>query len=76
MFRMSDDIYDVLKYIAQIALPAIATAYFGLSKLWGWPYGEEIVGTISIVDALLGGLLKLSTDQYINNQTKQLDKKE
>ena len=62
--KMSNRVYDVLKYIAQIVLPALATLYFALAKIWGFPYGAEVVGTISAVDAFLGALLKISTDQY------------
>lgn len=61
---MSNKTYDILKYIAQIVLPAIGGLYFALAKTWGFPYGTEIVGTISAVDAFLGALLKISTDQY------------
>lgn len=61
---MSNKMYDILKYIAQIVLPAIATLYFALAGIWGFPYGEEIVGTITAVDTFLGVLLKISTDSY------------
>jgi hypothetical protein len=61
---MSNKLYDVLKYIAQIALPAIGALYFALSQIWGLPYGEEIVGTITAVDAFLGALLGISTMLY------------
>lgn len=61
---MSNKTYDILKYIAQIVLPAIATLYFALSQIWGLPYGEEIVGTITAIDAFLGALLGVSTAQY------------
>lgn len=61
---MSNKMYDILKYIAQIVLPAIATLYFALAGIWGFPYGEEIVGTITAVDTFLGVLLKISTDNY------------
>lgn len=62
--KMSNKTYDVLKYIAQIALPAIATLYFALAGIWGFPYGEEIVGTITAVDTFLGVLLGVSTAKY------------
>jgi hypothetical protein len=62
--KLDKKVYDVLKYIAQIVLPAIATFYFALSQIWGLPYGEEIVGTISAIDVLLGALLGISTMQY------------
>lgn len=61
---MSNKVYDVLKYIAQIVLPALATLYFALSQIWGLPYGEEIVGTITAIDAFLGALLGISTMIY------------
>lgn len=61
---MSNKTYDVLKYIAQIVLPAIATLYFALAQIWGLPYGEQIVGTITAIDAFLGALLGISTYKY------------
>lgn len=60
----NNKVYDVLKYIAQIILPALATLYFALSKIWGLPYGVEIVGTISAVDVFLGTLLGISSISY------------
>ena len=62
--KISNLVYDRLKWIAQILLPAAATLYFALSQIWGIPYGEEIVGTISAVDAFLGVCLGISTVQY------------
>lgn len=61
---MKNRTYDILKYIALIVLPAIGTLYFALAQIWGLPYGEEIVGTITAVDAFLGAVLKISTDKY------------
>ena len=72
---MSNKTYDILKYIAQIVLPALGGLYFALAKIWGFPYGTEIVGTISAVDAFLGALLKISTDQY-NKQNAEPEKEE
>ena len=62
--KMSNALYDALKYVAQIVLPALGTLYAALAVLWGFPYGEQIVGTISAVDVFLGALLKISTDNY------------
>lgn len=62
--KMDNKTYDILKYIAQVVLPAVGTLYFALSQIWGLPYGEEIVGTITAVDAFLGALLQISTNQY------------
>lgn len=61
---MSNKTYDILKFIALIVLPALGTLYFALAGIWGLPYGEQIVGTITAVDAFLGAVLKLSSDQY------------
>lgn len=66
--KMSNKIYDVLKWIAQIALPAAGTLYAALAGIWGFPYGEEIVGSIMAVDAFLGALLQISTAQYKKTQ--------
>lgn len=61
---MSNKVYDVLKFIAQVVLPALGTLYFALASIWGLPYGEQIVGTITAVDAFLGALLGISTAVY------------
>lgn len=68
---MSNKTYDLLKYIAMIVLPALGTLYFALSSIWGLPYGEQIVGTITAIDAFMGALLGLSTAQY--NKQKDED---
>ena len=62
--KLDSKVYDILKYIAQIVLPALATLYFALSKIWGLPYGEEVVGTISAIDVFLGAILGISSMNY------------
>lgn len=62
--KMTNKIYDVLKYIALIVLPAIGTLYFALAGIWGLPYGEQVVGTITAIDTFLGALLGLSAYKY------------
>jgi hypothetical protein len=61
---MDNKMYDILKWIAQILLPALGTLYFALATIWGLPYAEQIVGTITAVDAFLGALLGISTYMY------------
>lgn len=61
---LDERVYKILKYIAQIVLPAVGTLYFALAGIWGFPYGEEIVGTITAVDTFLGVLLGISTATY------------
>lgn len=61
---MSNKTYDILKWVAQYGLPAVGTLYFALAGIWNLPYGEEVVGTITAIDAFLGVLLGISTAQY------------
>ena len=61
---ISNKTYDILKFWAQIVLPALGSLYFALSTIWGLPYGEQIVGTITVVDVFLGAILGISTAQY------------
>lgn len=62
--KMSNKVYDVLKWLALVILPASGTLYFALAKIWGLPYGEEIVGTIAAVETFLGAALQISNAQY------------
>lgn len=61
---MNNKLYDILKWIALVALPAIGTLYFALASIWGLPYGEQIVGTITAIDCFIGALIGVSTMQY------------
>ena len=70
---MSNKVYDILKFIAQIVLPAIATFYLAIAAIWGLPYGEQIAGTIMAIDTLLGTILGVSTKKY--NARKLLEDK-
>ena len=70
---LSNKIYDVLKWIAQYFLPAVGTLYFALAGIWGLPFGEEVVGTITAVDTFLGVLLGISTMQYNKKNQETID---
>jgi len=61
---MPNKVYDALKWIALIVLPAMATLYFAVAQIWGLPYGEQIVGTITAIDTFLGALLGVSNATY------------
>lgn len=61
---MNNKTYDILKFVAQIVLPAIGTLYFALAGIWNFPYGEQVVGTIAAIDAFLGAILGISSAQY------------
>lgn len=62
--KLSNKTYDILKWIAMYLLPALGTLYFALAGIWGLPYGEEIVGTITAVDTFLGVVLGISNSAY------------
>ena len=62
--KLPDKVYNVLKWVCIIVLPALATFYFTLAQIWGLPYAEQICGTITAVDLLLGALIGVSTVQY------------
>lgn len=65
---LPDKLYDILKWVTMIVLPALATAYVGLAAVWGWPYADAIAKTVAIVCTLLGALLGISTAQYNKEQ--------
>lgn len=60
----NDKVYDVLKWVAQIVLPALGTMYAGLAGIWGFPYGEEVMATILTIDTFLGAILGISNSNY------------
>ena len=62
--KLSNKVYEILKFIAMVILPAIGTLYFGLARIWNLPYAEEIVGTITIIDTFLGTILGINSSQY------------
>lgn len=62
--KLKNKTYDVLKWIALYLLPALGTLYFALSGIWGLPYGEQVVGTITAADTFLGVLLGISSASY------------
>ena len=62
--NMSNKVYDILKIIALVWLPALGTLYFALAGIWGLPYAEQVVGTITAVDTFLGSVLHISKIRY------------
>lgn len=62
--KMSNKTYDTLKWIAQFFLPALGTLYFALAGIWGLPYGEQVVGTITAIDTFIGVTLGISSANY------------
>ena len=66
--KLNNKVYDILKWIAQYLLPALGTLYFALSTIWEFPYGEQVVGTITAIDAFLGAILGISSATYYKNE--------
>lgn len=62
--KFDSKIYDILKWVALVVLPAIATLYTALAGVWGLPYAEEIPATITAVDLFIGALLGVSSARY------------
>ena len=70
MMIKNSKLYDVLKFIALIALPSVGTLYFALAAIWGLPNADEVAGTILAVDTFLGVLLGISTAVYNRSEEK------
>lgn len=68
--KLNDKVYDVLKWLALIALNAIGVLYKTLATIWGWPFGEEILTTCAALALFIGTLLGISTAEY--NKSKNL----
>lgn len=66
--KLKNETYDMLKWIAQILLPALGTLYFALANIWGLPNAEQVVGTITAIDTFLGVLLGISSDSYYKDK--------
>lgn len=62
--KLGNKTYDILKWIALICIPALATFYVALAPVWGWPYADEVAKTANAVCVLLGALLGISTAEY------------
>lgn len=61
---MSNKMYDVLQWVVSIVIPAAIACYAALVGIWGWPYGEQIVGTLSAIEVFLGTTLRISNANY------------
>lgn len=62
--RLPNNLYNILKWLCLIALPATSTLYWSLATIWGWPYAEQVTGTIAAAGTFLGVLIGISTRAY------------
>lgn len=72
---MPNKVYDILKWICMILLPAVIALYASLSATWGWPNSEEIVATMAAIEVFMGAVLKISTANYNKRQAVTTDPK-
>ena len=66
--KLNNKLYDILKWIALIGVPAAATFYAALAGVWGWPRADEVARTANAACALLGALLGVSTAEYYKGE--------
>ena len=71
MGYLNSKLYDWLKYLDIVVLPACAALYTGLSKIWGLPYASEIPATVTVICTFIGAILCISTAQYNLAQSKE-----
>lgn len=71
--QINSKVYDVLKWVTMIVLPALATAYVGLAAIWGFPYADEVAKTTAVICTLLGALLGISSAQYYKDSNYDED---
>lgn len=69
-YLLSNELYNHLKFVAQIVLPALGALYFTLAEIWGLPAAEEVVGTIVVLDVFVGGILQISSHSYAKSEVK------
>lgn len=62
--KISNKTYDILKWLCLIFLPASSTLYWTLSSIWGWPYAEQVTGTIAAITTFIGVIIGISTKTY------------
>lgn len=71
--KLNNTVYDVLKYLGMIGLPALAVAYQSLAQVWGLPYPDQIPNTILIIVTLLNSCLQISSTAYYKDKSTDKD---
>lgn len=64
IFKMSNETYDKIKWIALVFIPAFELLILTVGKIWGLPYYSEIGATVAAFGVFLAGLIKKSSDTY------------
>lgn len=66
--KMDNKIFDIIRFIGEVVLPALGALYFGVARIWGLPYGEMVVGTIACVTTAVGAIVGFSRKKYEDSQ--------
>ena len=69
--KLPNKVYDVLKWVVMVCVPAFTTAYVGLDSVFGWGYADVVAKVSAIVCTLIGALIGISTAQYNKSQPPQ-----
>ncbi len=69
--KLPNEVYDILKWLVVIVLPAFGALWAGLSQIWNLPYPSEIPATVTVVCTFLGAILCISTAQYNKDKTDE-----
>lgn len=59
-YWLPNDVYDVIKFVVTVILPAVSVLYVGLAGIWGWPYADEVSRTIAVVYTFLCAIMGIS----------------
>lgn len=73
VIKMDSQLYDCLKWIVMVVIPAATTAYVGLAAIWGWPFGDQIAKTSAVLCAFLGAILGISNLQYKSERNQEVN---
>ena len=65
---MNNKVFDIIRFIGEIVLPALGALYFGIAKIWGFPFGQEVVGTIAVITTFIGAIVGVSRKKYNDEQ--------
>lgn len=71
--KFTNKVYDILKFVAQIIIPAVGTFLFTLATIFGWGWGDKLVGVLTAVDVLLGSILAVSSNKYYKEENSEED---
>lgn len=73
--KFTNKAYDIFKFIAQIVIPAVGTFLFTLATIFGWDWGDKLVGVLTAIDVLLGSILAISSNKYYKEEITDQEQK-